>query len=380
MSPEFKIKAGIGSKLPKHQTGVALLAALILMLAVVITLANIFYRHQIDVSQATASLHGDQAILLAISGENWARQLLSDTEDDRSVDHLEETWAQAMPILPVEGGTLTGCIADLQGRVNLNNFGAYNSQTLKTEMSGNILGYGRIWNSLLVALEIPADPSRLAKLIDWIDADSDLINSWGAEQTDYDGLNPPRVPANSPITDTTELAAVGGYQVAEVQRLMPWLSALPSSTPININTASEQLLVALGGGFGIEFKDIVLERRPFQSIDEFHQLIAQNRQLPLAQVATRWPATVIGVTSSYFELYLEVTLGEVRIEVKSIVVRDGRSEPVIMSREITMVPASLPKPTSSAVQDLFDDDSDEDQSMEINNVQSACLMIGEASA
>ena len=161
---------------------------------------------------------------------------------------------------------------------------------------------------------------------------------------------------------------------------MPWLSALPSSTPININTASEQLLVALGSGFGIDFKDIVLERRPFQSIDEFHQLIAQNRQLPLAQVATRWPATVIGVTSSYFELYLEVTLGEARIEVKSIMDRDGRSEPVIMSREITMVPASLPKPTSSAAQDLFDDDSDEDQSMEINNVQSACLMIGEASA
>jgi hypothetical protein len=51
-----------------------------------------------------------------------------------------------------------------------------------------------------------------------------------------------------------------------------------------------------------------------------------------------------------------------------------------------MVPASLPKPTSSAMEDLFDDSSDkelsenpdEDQSMETNNVQSACLMIGEA--
>lgn len=50
----------------RKQTGVALLAALILMLALVITLGNIFYRHQIDVSQATASLHGDQAMLLAM--------------------------------------------------------------------------------------------------------------------------------------------------------------------------------------------------------------------------------------------------------------------------------------------------------------------------
>lgn len=98
----------ITPKLHRRQTGVALLAALILMLALVITLGNIFYRHQIDVSQATGARHTDQAILLAISGENWARQLLSDESDDRSVDHFQEDWAQAMPILPVEGGTLTG--------------------------------------------------------------------------------------------------------------------------------------------------------------------------------------------------------------------------------------------------------------------------------
>ena len=35
---------------PGRQTGVALLAALILMLALVITMGNIFYRHQIDVT------------------------------------------------------------------------------------------------------------------------------------------------------------------------------------------------------------------------------------------------------------------------------------------------------------------------------------------
>ena len=54
---------------PGRQTSVALLAALILMLALVITMGNIFYRHQIDVSQATGARHTDQAILLAISGK-----------------------------------------------------------------------------------------------------------------------------------------------------------------------------------------------------------------------------------------------------------------------------------------------------------------------
>ena len=96
-----------------RERGVALLASLILMLAVVMALANIFYRHQIDVSQATSSLHSDQALLLALSGENWARDLLSDRLDDSNVDSFEEDWAQAMPMMPVDGGELSGCIADL---------------------------------------------------------------------------------------------------------------------------------------------------------------------------------------------------------------------------------------------------------------------------
>ena len=370
----------------RHQTGVALLAALILMLALVITMGNIFYRHQIDVSQATGSRHTDQAILLAISGENWARQLLSDSSDDRGVDHFNEDWAQAMPILPVEGGTLTGCLSDLQGRINLNNFSGYTSQSLKAEMGADTIGYAKVWEALLVSQELAADPSRSATIIDWLDADSEMINSWGAEQIDYDGYTPQRVPANSLITDITELAAIGSFQVAEVQRLMPWLSALPGVTPININTASSQLLAALGGSMGLEFEQMVSEQRPFNSLEEFHNLIAERTQLALPLVKTRWPAAVIGVNSNYFELYLEVTLGEARIEVKSIMDRAGLQEPVILSREITMVPARLPKPASSALEELFDnssdqeasDNPDEDQSMETNNVQSACTMIGEA--
>jgi general secretion pathway protein K len=240
----------------KPQAGVALLAALILMLALVITMGNIFYRHQIDISQATGARHTDQAILLAISGENWARQLLSDNADDRDIDHFEEDWAQAMPILPVEGGTLTGCLSDLQGRVNLNNFSRYTSQSLKTEMDADTNGYARVWEALLVALDIAVDPSRSATIVDWLDADSELVNSWGAEQIDYDAYTPPRVPANSLITDPTELAAIGSYQVAEVQRLLPWLSTLPAVTTININTASSQLLAALGGTIGLEFEQI----------------------------------------------------------------------------------------------------------------------------
>ena len=52
------------------------MSAIILVFAVSLILSNIFYRHQIDVSQAARSLHSDQAFLIALSGEGWATELL----------------------------------------------------------------------------------------------------------------------------------------------------------------------------------------------------------------------------------------------------------------------------------------------------------------
>ena len=76
--------------LSAKQKGVALLTALVLMLAIVMVLGNIFYRHQIDVSQASSASLSDQAFLLALSVERWARQRLSkkDGRDENTdVDH-----------------------------------------------------------------------------------------------------------------------------------------------------------------------------------------------------------------------------------------------------------------------------------------------------
>jgi general secretion pathway protein K len=368
---------------PQKQRGVALLAALILMLAVVLILTNIFYRHQIDVSQASASLHGDQALLIAISGEGWAGELLSDKNDNRNVDDYGEIWAQAMPLLPVEGGTLRGCISDLQGKINLNSFVTYRGSTLNNELNNfGTMGVAKAWLNLMDMLQIPASPDRVATIVDWVDSDSSVINSWGAEQPDYEGLTFPRMVANDFISDASELAAIKGYSVQEVQMLSPWMTALPGSTPININTASEQLILALGGENAQQFLDLVKQMRPMSDINTFYQELEAYFLIPLLDVKKRWPPTLVSVKSDYFQLYLEVTLGEARIQVKSIMDRKGRAKPVIIAREITVVPASLPdKEELSAAEQLFAKKSDDEESNEQliqqgNIVQPACVAMG----
>ena len=328
------------------------------MLAITLILTNIFYRHQIDVSQATMALHTDQALLIAMSGEGWAREILE--EDSRNPqtnqsDHYGEIWAQAMPLLPVEGGTLTGCISDLQSRVNLNSFSNYNAGSLQAELNHvDNMGLAKTWLNLLDLLEIPASPARAATIIDWLDPDSTIVNSFGAEQPDYDGLQPSRVVANERISDTTELADIAGYRVQEVQLLLPWMAALPFSTPININTASEELLFAMGGNYATRFVDMIAENRPFSDIGQFHSELdtylgfvnpsstSANRHVQPGQI---WNADLLTVSTEFFQLYLEVAIGEARIEVTSILHRrPGDPSLIVVARTMVMVPAALPEP------------------------------------
>lgn len=360
-----------------RQRGVALLGALILVMALVFIIGNIFYRHQIDVSQATQSLHRDQALLLALSGESWARQLLQD--DDPDIDSFDELWAQAIPAMPVDGGLLNGCIADLQGRFNLNSFSDYKSSRLRQERGSENASFAGVWERLLSLSEIAVFAGRVEALIDWIDSESDLVGSSGAEQDDYASYFPPRMIANEMMAEPSELAAVQGYEIFEVQTIMPWITALPEVTKININTASDRLLLAIGGDYDLQFRDAVVANRPFNNLDSLWDSLEVELGMEQAALKVRWPDKLLATQTRYFQLYIEVLLGEARIEVRSIINRPTSGKPVILARDVTTVPASLPRDGGASLLEKLDadtEDGEKNQDMESAVVQPACAMIG----
>ena len=338
MVSENALRSGSFPDSVLKQQGVALLAVLILILALVVTLGNIFYRHQLDVSRMTNMMHEEQAQLLAFSVENWARQLLSSEYDERESDDFFEDWAQAVPALPVEGGFISGCLVDLQGRYNLNSLSSYNDERWDEEMQASKSGLARVWLNLLENLELPADEAQVVSVIDWVDGNRLPLNQWGAEQSYYDaGVVWIMVP-NMMMTDVAELSVIKGYDAARVQVLTPYISALPDTTPININTASPELLIAIGADKGAAFADFVSHNRPFDSYDSFMQQVAQALGLEDDEAAGRWGQNTVGVNSDYFQLQLQVSLGEVELEVTSVLDRAGRDEPVVISRSISRVP------------------------------------------
>ncbi|MAH72579.1 MAG: hypothetical protein CBC09_00860 [Cellvibrionales bacterium TMED49] len=378
------------------QDGVALLAALVLMLGIVMVLGNIFYRHQIDVSQASNAALSDQAFLLALSVERWARQRLSKTEgmdEDTDVDHHGENWAQAVPMLPVEGGLIRGCLLDLQGRINVNNFSVYaeDPDSLETELStflGGSIGIASMWRNFLILADFPVTPARMSTIVDWLDSDSELVNQWGAEQPDYDSL--PRTVSNTPMSDPTELAAIAGYGVVEVQYLLPYITALPLAgtspkllpTTININTAPESILRALGGEFSDAFTAAILDIRDeggyFESIEALYQDLEGSLPISPGDAAKFWPSTLIDVRSDFFQLYLEVLLGDIELRLKSTIDRRKNKEnPVVMAREVFLVP-DVVQELKVGAESLTMDESKDGAEKQINSyrIQTACEALG----
>jgi len=85
------------------------------------------------------------------------------------------------------------------------------------------------------------------------------------------------------------------------------------------------------------------------------------------------------VSSEFFQLYLEVAIGEARIEVTSILHRRPGTQPDVIARTMVMVPTALPESKKlSEVEKLFtkNDNQNQQSDEESNIVQPACLMMG----
>jgi general secretion pathway protein K len=279
----------------------------------------------------------------------------------------------------------------MQSRFNLNSLVKYTNATqLMSAINSENNSHATVWNNILRLKEIPPDQSRLETIIDWIDKGSSTVGTSGAEQEIYESMRPPRMIADSQIVQPSELAEVMGYNLIEVQQLMPVMTALPivlkrtkpdqiEPYAININTAADELLLAMGGDFDMIFRDAVINNRPFEQIQDFYDKLAFELGYPEDNIKQRWPEDLIGIATQFFELYLEVTLGEARIEVRSIIMRRFNADSVILSRSMTTVPASTDKNSASALLGKIlgkEPDDETENNFDEEQVVPACIMIG----
>lgn len=254
-----------------RQQGVALLTVL-LVVAMATVLAVAMVKAQQGLLMRSGSVFSqDQAYLYTLGAEAMAKSVLQDDKDkdqnkSNPQDTLKENWAKKLPAFPVEGGSVQAQIEDLQGRFNLNDLwqdGQINMAAVS------------MYQRLLASLDI--SPTLASPVIDWLDEDNMPYDSDGAEEDWYLRLKPAYRAANRYFVSTSELTLLRGYSPDIVAKLQPYVVALPVFTPININTASANVMAALADNLTLAQAKDMIDNRPadgYGAVDSFMQLPA----------------------------------------------------------------------------------------------------------
>jgi general secretion pathway protein K len=259
-----------------------------------------------------------QARWLLTGALDWARVILR--EDARAgdasapVDHLAEPWAvplqearlsSFLAALPdgtgnavddeklVQQVLLSGQVNDLQGRLNVTNL--LNGDQLDPRTA---LAFERLFD----ALGVPN--AQLSLLTQGLIA--------AQKQSGTSPLMPQRLNQLSWF----------GMSAQALQTLSPHITVLPARTPVNLNTASVQVLYASVPGMSLSDAQRLVQQRERQhwaSVEAFQKALGR----PLSLEGTH------SVSTRYFEVLGRLRMPQTVLQDRSLLQRDGQDLKVI---------------------------------------------------
>lgn len=256
-----------------------------------------------------------QAQALAMAGVQWARQVLDDDARRSDLDHLGEPWALALPPIPVDNGEIRGAISDAQARLNINALGASGA--------GSDPPIERTRIEALFA-QRGGPTAALAAIGDWIDANMETREG-GAEDAYYAAQPVPGLAANAPIVRVAELGAVKGVTVPSLAAVAPFLAALPSGTPVNVNTAPAEVLATIVDKLNNDAAAALVASRsqsPFVSLADFRARLPRGTTLASDRA--------LAVKSAYFYVSVEARQGTTIARARALLHREQGDWPSIV--------------------------------------------------
>lgn len=297
----------------RRSQGAALLAAL-LTVALVATLAAAgLWQQWRAIEVETAERARMQAGWVLTGALDWGRMILREDARGGVVDHLAEPWAVPLQEArlssflaanrdtttegtDVDNAFLSGDITDLQSRLNVMNL------LDGTRLSDSGL---RSFQRLFEQLGLP--PTQLALLAE------NLPLAATPNSPDGAGRPVPLMPLRP-----SDLGWLG-LSPATVSALQPYVTVLPSRVPVNLNTASAQVIyAAIPGSSLAEAQQLVAARgrSHFRTIADATRLLGEDAS----------PAeALVSVGSSFFEIHGRLRLGDTVVEERTVVHREGLS-------------------------------------------------------
>nr|WP_315239904.1 type II secretion system minor pseudopilin GspK [uncultured Albidiferax sp.] len=320
----------------KHtQRGAALLMAMLTVTLVATLAAASLWQQWRSVEVEAAERQRVQSGWVLTGALDWARLILREDGRSGGADHLAEPWAVPLQesrlstFLAADrnntGGMdsdeqldafLSGQITDMQSRLNLANLV---QESKISEVS--LAAFGRLFE----LLNLP--PLELTLLSTQLQLAKDTRNARNTEAT------VPLMPRSA--------AQLGwlGLSPATVAALQPYVTILPVATPVNLNTASAEVLVASVPKLSMaDAQKLVAARASkfFSSTSDAHAI--------LNQPSIVFTASEHSVSTSYFEVLGRLRLGPTTVLERSLVQRDGTNVRTLWRERAVADPAGQAQP------------------------------------
>lgn len=299
----------------ERQRGAAVLVAMLVVAIAALASSSFMFRSQVEWRRLDNQTRLDQAQLVLRAAQQWGASVLLEDSLHSSVDHRGEIWATQLPPLEAEGYRVSGSMQDQEGRFNLNNLAA-NGEVDPQQLA--------IFVHLLRILHLPENLA--AAVADWMDADDIPLDAGGAESAYYAGLPSPHRAANRPLVSVNELLRVKGFDRTVLSALRPYVTALPTRTPINVNTASPEVLAAVVDGLSSQDAYSVAAKR-----DRVYFRNAQDFQQALPEGLTA-PADGVTVASQYFLVQARAQSERLVVGNQALYYRQGQALPKLVWR------------------------------------------------
>jgi general secretion pathway protein K len=297
----------------RHQRGVALITAILLVALATVLAATIGYENAMTARRGAATFGFEQSLQVAMAAEAIGAYALQQTRKITPTPvYPGEAWGTPYgPVDLIPGVTLEAWLEDAQGRFNLNNL-------VNADGSSNpdaILVFENLLN--ILGLE----PKWAPMLADWIDSDSVPNNPDGAEDSVYLSQMPPYRAANMFLTSASEILALPGFGRDRYLKIKPFITALPQGVNVNLCSAPAEVLDALGPEGSTNFSDpqsLAKNRQEgcFPTQQDFDNLFSDAASKQKANGMT-------SVVSNFFTLTSIVTIGSTQFALYSLLHQEG---------------------------------------------------------
>ncbi|MFI4963125.1 MAG: type II secretion system minor pseudopilin GspK [Legionellales bacterium] len=295
--------------------GSALLTALFIMTLVAIVATAMSMRLQLDIYRTRLIINHDKLYQASQAVTFWG---LSELRDSGKA--FSKTLSQDMiSVYPgnmhslVPQISLSGGLYDLQAKFNINLV----SEKKRIALFINVL-------KQVVPQITTEDANNLALAL------SDWLNPYDPSKGDnytgyYNSQNPAYYASHQFMQSKSELRLIKDVEAPIYQALAPFITALPDSAAMNLNTASKPVLMSLGNGLSESQLDEVLQARGEEGITEpekANELLAKLN-LPADQITLQstFFLTVAYANMEEFHLVVYTLMKRSKDKNKKLVVR-----------------------------------------------------------